>query len=237
MKTQTIILIFASFLINLISCTKPSPSENFLEMSTSTIKSGDPVWDYYKDGVQETNLDSLIDFRIAFVDVATNKVFFFMSDVPFIEWAEENIYYVDSIRIDILSIHNNLDSISDYAFATGADEYFDHYGVISNDMLSYMHAHGMPENTRNEARRLFDNPNYQNSIHISALIPIPTLGNANNRAESLQQIGVAALNAYCDRTWFRGPRIYIFTLGGVYGIPNLGVLNFNNKCESIFPVL
>lgn len=165
------------------------------------------------------------------------KLSFFMSDEPFIEWAGNNIYYVDSIELDILAININLDSISDYAIATGADEYYDNYGVISDDMLNYMYAHGLPENSRNEARQLFDYPNYQVSIHFSAAIPIPTLGSANKRAESLQQSGVAVLNAYCGRTWFRSPRIYVFTLGGLTGIPNLGVLNFNNKTSSIFPTI
>lgn len=221
----------------ILGCSKSQLIEGNQENPVSNTKSEESSWTYYNDGSLELEIDSTFEYKIAFVDGSTYTAYFFSNDTLFIDWALDQEYYADSIRLDLEMVHRNLDTISDYAFSSGADLFYEQYGYISNDMLDFMYAHGLPENTRNEARQLYKEKNFINSIHISALIPIPSLGSARNQAQSLKQFGIAALNAYCDRTWFRGPRIYVFTLGGVYAIPDLGVLNFNKKCESIYPIL
>lgn len=77
MKIQIAIFIIASYMISLLGCSKSSLIDRDSEMQNSNIKSGDPEWIYYRDGVIESNLDSLVDFKIAFVDAQTYEAFFF----------------------------------------------------------------------------------------------------------------------------------------------------------------
>lgn len=235
MKTY---IIFVTLVVALFGfgCTKSNLVENDYQTATNQIKSTVPSWIYFKNGIEVTNIDSLVDFEIAFIEAESRKVFFFTDCNYFNAWAKD--FYLKDGRVDIMQVNKNINLISDYAFASGADLFYEQHGYISNDMLDFMYAHGMPANTRLAVRELYDNINFQNQIHFSAMIPIPSLRNANNRAESLRQTGVLALNAYFDRTWFRGDRFFVFNgTPSIVSIPDLGVFNFRNRIESILPVL
>lgn len=238
MKIKIIVgsLLVMLLVIFVLGCTERLPCEEVDQVSILQLKSADPVWVYYKDGIIETNPDSLKDFKIAFFDFGSYKVFVFTNDVHFNEWAAD--FYAESMKIDMAQVNRNINLISDYAFASGADIFYDQHGYISSDMLDFMYAHGLPANTRNVIRILWDDINFQNQIHFSGLIPIPSLGNSRNRAESLQQMGILALNAYFDKTWWRGSRIFVFNVTpSLVAIPDLGVLSFRNRIESILPII
>lgn len=154
----------------------------------------------------------------------------FSTDSLYRKWAENQNYTINGHKLDLVTILANADSIEEYALNTQADTYFDQTGLVSDDMLSFMEAHGVKNDpSEQDFRQLYDNINYINCIHTSALVPIPSLGSARNRAESFKIWGVG-ITAHCDKRWFGKPRTWVVTVG-YFAVPDLG--NWNNRIESI----
>ncbi|MEM7247060.1 MAG: hypothetical protein AAF533_17065 [Acidobacteriota bacterium] len=82
---------------------------------------------------------------------------------------------------------------------------------------------------------LYNGQNYAcNPCRWLPTLSFPNLGwfNMNNRASSYRQMGGIAL--LCDRTWFRGPRVWFIAFPiPFFQINDLGILGFDNRASSI----
>jgi len=231
MKTKIINIIFLIAFAAMLGCSKDN-IEPTTSSTTKSLKDLEISWSYYYDGSPVSSFSSAQSIEYSFADESSMRIYSFSTEQLFLNWAANQNYYVNGVKIDLVDYHNNLTTIGNYALNTDADVYFDTYGTIRSDVVSLMDSLLiLPGPIEASLRRLYDNTYYSDQIHSSFFIPIPSLGNARDRAESLKQTG-PGLNAYCDRRWFLGPRLYVLSVIE-NKIENLGA--WNNRFESISP--
>jgi hypothetical protein len=227
MKRTSFIIALLALIVS--SCEKEITKH---EQNNNTTKNLDVEWLNYYDNVLVSSIDTANHVEATFADYAQHLTYSFSTEAKYLSWAKDQNFFSEGKKLELVAIHQNLNSLGEYAISTKADEYYDQTGLIREDILALMISIGIKnEPTEGGIRQLWDYPNYQEMIHISSFTPIPSLGNKRNKAESLKQIGVGCFN----KTWFRGSRFYAFTLGGVFEMPDLKIVNFSNKFESISP--
>lgn len=218
-------------ILSTISCTKDSIKDDVNSTSQKEFKS-DIVWNNYLDGVHVATIDTNQTVAVTFADGITNTTFSFSTEALYFKWAENQNYTLDGKKLDLISIQTNLTTIGEYATRTHADDYYDQYGTIRQDVLNLMDSLKINHEPKVGSRQLWDEEYFVNSIHFSGFIPIPTLGSARNRAESAKQIGVLNFNAYCDKRWFLGSRYYWYS-NGISEKDDLHDIGWANRWESI----
>lgn len=202
------------------------------EIKSNKVAKTDTIsWTIYYDGQLITNYNSIGNIAAAFSDCETMTTYNFSTITLFHNWANIQNYSINGIPVDIVEIDTNLDSISNYAINTEADEYYELTGQIRSDVIALMDAllpkFDKETQTKNTVRKLYDFPYLTDQIHISTYA-VPTFGNANNRAESIKEY-LFGIDTFCDYTWWRGPK-HMYLVGGIREINTLG--NWANRYES-----
>jgi hypothetical protein len=218
-------------ILSTISCAKDSIKVDDNSTSQKEIKS-DIVWNNYLDGVQVASIDTNQTIAVTFADGVTNTTFSFSTETLYFRWAEKQNYTLDGQKLDLVSIQINLTIIGEYAILTHADDYYDQYGTIRQDVIDLMDSLKINHEPKVGTRQLWDEEDFVSSIHFSGLSPIPSLGSARNRAESAKQIGLLNFNAYCDKRWFMGSRYYWYS-NGISEKDDLHDISWANRWESI----
>lgn len=230
-----------------VSCNK---SKTTLEPSTINSNSNNGMvsqvyqqgdieieYDIYHNGEQVSNEDG--------INLESESLFTIVTD----RLSSDNklgVYYFDNETLaldflqgkdDVIDILENIQwsaDLREYAINSGAIDYYEANGSISNEYQEYLDTHPKPHQNK-KSRGLGFLHDYLNMGGASILIgtsPLPVLGGFNNRAESGSQVGLGAV--IHDRTFFRSPSYYISIGFGplTYINFNGGLINFMNRTSS-----
>ena len=80
---------------------------------------------------------------------------------------------------------------------------------------------------------LYDLPGYAGASFTTYLIPYPSFGAFNGRAESFKAFLPSSINQLCARTWFRGARVFYIGFTH-FNMANLAEWNFANRAHSLW---
>lgn len=229
MKKISIICVLVALASIFFSCEKETilnNSENsLLENKTNGIDLSQVP--NYLDGKLIFNLDSLDrigDNLISIYDQSNNLILNFSTKTNFYSWANNQPHGKDIIDRDMA-----IDFLSDYADKSGAISYYDQTGNIlpSYQQVEDSIAALFVTKGKNLYTVLYDGLTLTGGTYQLILTFHPTFGSFNNKAESAH-IYLCAISALCDKTWFRGSRMYFLGING--DMNDLGY--WRNKFES-----
>lgn len=215
MKKISIICTILSLTFIFLSCDKETnldnPGNYYLESKTSGIDLSQVP--NYLDGKLILNLNSLDrigDNLISIFDQNQNLILNFSTKSNFYSWANSQPHGKDIIDRDMA-----IDFLSDYADKSGAIAYYDQTGNIlpSYQVVEDSIANLFVSKGKNLYTVLYDGLIQSGGTYQLILTFHPSFGSFNNKAESAH-IYLCAISALCDKTWFRGARMYFLGING-----------------------
>lgn len=218
------------------SCTKP---ETQIENDHPSKSLSTSAWTTYIDGIVVTS-DSFVNDTTSlysFADCSTYSIYNFTSEEKYLNWAGSQSYKdKNGSDINLIEFHNRLNYLAEYAVENGIVETYETTGIIPDSYVELATSYQVTSDNNQDnppCRKLYRNTGFLGSYHFSLIIPIPSLGSHRNDTESLFQIFLG-VQAYCDKTFFRGKRFYFLTFP-YGGVPDLSVVGWSNRFESISP--
>ncbi len=218
----------------IISCSKETETplnnklknaeiEHEFDLSNMTILKNDSV--RITEPLDDDNIITVL------IGNSNNVLYQFDSDSSFVKWCKTSKEIKETgIAIDIELFHKTVCKISDYVVDHRIDD-LDITDSLPNElsnMIKIITPNG--NDTKISLTTLFDNVGFCGSKKTMSTLCIPNLQGFRNRTESLKQFG-GTFAVYCDNRWFRGKKLYIFSIPYCY-VSNLGTMN--NRIESIF---
>lgn len=178
------------------------------------------------------------DDVITIVDCENNTVNQFTDIDVFKKWSYSNTSLKSTNGVSLYESYEFLNEIAQLAEDLGITDSYEYGDAVPVEIQKKL---SEIQNSNNYAQKgalnltmLYDNIDYHDQLGLYPTQFVPALADAHrNKTESLQLVGPNG-TWYCDRTWFRGDKIYFITLTH-YWLPNL--LGFNNKIESIFAII